>query len=83
MKNWGLNLDNPEATFKQIDKNGAGFILFDEFSEYAIKASLDLATDENLKKWINLYSLLWTDLYIKQYFIMIFCYRPITDYLKK
>ena len=50
MKNWGVNLDNPEATFKQIDKNGAGFILFDEFSEYAIKASLDLATDEDLKK---------------------------------
>ena len=48
MKNWGLKLDNPEATFKQIDKNGAGFILFDEFSEYAIKASLDLTTDEDL-----------------------------------
>ena len=71
MKNWGLNLDNPEATFKQIDKNGAGFILFDEFSEYAIKASLDLATDEELKKWINIYSLWWSNLYIKQYLNLI------------
>lgn len=71
MKNWGVNLDNPEATFKQIDKNGAGFILFDEFSEYAIKASLDLATDEELKKWINIYSLWWSNLYIKQYLNLI------------
>ena len=48
MERWGVKLPDPKAIFNLIDKNGSGFILFDEFSEYAIKASLDLENDEDM-----------------------------------
>ncbi|XP_065674524.1 flagellar calcium-binding protein TB-44A [Hydra vulgaris] len=35
----------PEAEFKVIDKNHGGFILFDEFCDWAIKKNLDLEDD--------------------------------------
>ena len=48
MERWGVKIPDPKAIFNLIDKNGSGFILFDEFSENAIKASLDLEDDEDM-----------------------------------
>ena len=36
---------NPENEFNAIDKNGGGFVLFDEFCDWAIKKQLDLDDD--------------------------------------
>ena len=49
MQHWGVKLPDPKKTFNEIDKNGGGFILFDEFCEYANRASLDLEDDEELQ----------------------------------
>lgn len=37
----------PEETFKKIDTNGGGKILFNEFVEWAIQANLDLEDDDD------------------------------------
>lgn len=37
MEKWGISISDPEATFDEIDTNGGGMILFDEFCEWAIK----------------------------------------------
>ncbi|KRX09832.1 hypothetical protein PPERSA_02704 [Pseudocohnilembus persalinus] len=44
---WGVTITNPEKSFQQIDKNGGGMILFDEFCQWAIKQSLDLEDDDD------------------------------------
>ena len=49
LKQLGVDLPDPEKSFKDIDKNGGGIILFDEFCEFAIKTSLDLEDDEKLE----------------------------------
>ena len=36
-----------EASFKEIDTNGGGSILFDEFCQWAIKKNLDLEDDDD------------------------------------
>jgi len=47
----------PEKEFKSIDKNGGGWILFDEFCDWSIKKNLDLEDDDDFedsimyKKW--------------------------------
>jgi Ca2+-binding EF-hand superfamily protein len=46
---WGVKVTEPEKTFKEIDTNGGGVILFDEFSHWAIKKSLDLEDDDNFE----------------------------------
>ena len=38
---WGVKIDNPQASFSQIDKNNGGLILFDEFCEWAISKNLE------------------------------------------
>ena len=43
----GKTLDDPEATFNEIDKNGGGKILFDEFVDWASKVELDLEDDDS------------------------------------
>ena len=45
MKKWGLEITDPNAEFAAMDENGGGKVLFDEFSEYCIKKSLDLEND--------------------------------------
>jgi hypothetical protein len=40
-------VDDPEAEFKAIDKNGGGQLLFDEFAEWALKKQLDLEDDDD------------------------------------
>lgn len=43
---WGIKSFYPELHFKNIDKNGGGMILFDEFAEWAISQHLELEDDE-------------------------------------
>ena len=44
---WGIKIDHPEETFKKIS-GGDENIAFTEFSEWAIKANLDLEDDEDI-----------------------------------
>ena len=46
MEKWGVKIDDPEKEFQKIDANGGGSISFEEFSEYAIRKSLDLEEDD-------------------------------------
>ena len=55
MEKWGVKITDPEATFKEIDKNNEGSVSFEEFCSYAIQKSLDVEDDdgfddEELKK---------------------------------
>jgi len=47
IENWGVKIADAEATFKEIDGNGGGQILFDEFADWAIKKGLDLEDDDD------------------------------------
>eukprot|EP01063_Lacrimia_lanifica_P024247 TRINITY_DN3219_c0_g1_i1.p1 TRINITY_DN3219_c0_g1~~TRINITY_DN3219_c0_g1_i1.p1 ORF type:complete len:189 (+),score=113.83 TRINITY_DN3219_c0_g1_i1:69-635(+) len=47
LKAWGVKIDDPEATFKEVDKNGGGQILFNEFVDWAMKKGLDLEDDDD------------------------------------
>ncbi len=42
---WGVKVDDPEAAFAEIDTNGGGQLLFDEFAEWAISKELALEND--------------------------------------
>lgn len=42
IQSWGVKIPDPAAAFKEIDANGGGEILFDEFSDWALKKHLDL-----------------------------------------
>eukprot|EP01079_Euglenida_sp_SAG-EU17-18_P002938 gene2938-576_t len=46
-KAWGYQMADPETEFRQVDKNGGGHILFDEFAEWAFKKELDLEDDDD------------------------------------
>ena len=37
MKKWGLDMSNPDQSWKEADSDGAGMVLFNEFVEWAIK----------------------------------------------
>ena len=37
LRSWGTKIDDPAVTFAEIDKNGGGFILFEEFSNWALE----------------------------------------------
>jgi hypothetical protein len=43
---WGVHVDDVEAAFNEIDSDGHGMILFDEFSNWAIAKHLDLEDDD-------------------------------------
>ena len=45
MKEWGVEIDNPEREFNNIDVNEEGTVTFDEFCDFAIQKSLDLEDD--------------------------------------
>jgi Ca2+-binding EF-hand superfamily protein len=49
MEKWGVKISSPEANFAEVDANGGGVILFDEFCHWAIKKSLDLEDDEDFE----------------------------------
>ncbi len=50
MKNWGLDMSSPDQLWREVDKDGSGMILFNEFAEWAIKKNLDLNENEYLNK---------------------------------
>ena len=45
MSTWGIDMFDPEKRFKECDADGKGMVLFNEFSDWAIKQSLDLEDD--------------------------------------
>lgn len=46
LKEWGVDIEDPEETFKAIDKDKGGQILFDEFANWAMKENLDSPDDD-------------------------------------
>ena len=47
IQEWGVTVEDPEATFKEVDANGGGQILFQEFSDWAIAKNMDLLDDDD------------------------------------
>ncbi|KRX07807.1 hypothetical protein PPERSA_07557 [Pseudocohnilembus persalinus] len=47
IEKWGIQIQDPEATFSEIDQNNGGAILFDEFCDWANKKKLDLEDDDD------------------------------------
>ena len=44
---WNIDMSDPEAQWKECDKDGGGKILFSEFCDWAIKKNLDLDDDDD------------------------------------
>jgi len=42
LRSWGVSVDDPEAAFREIDQDGGGMVLFDEFADWALRKALDL-----------------------------------------
>jgi hypothetical protein len=47
LQQYGIQGD-PVVIFNQIDRDGAGMVLFEEFCDYAVRHSLDLPDDDDL-----------------------------------
>jgi len=47
MQKWGLDMKNVGARWKEVDRNGKGKVLFDEFCAWAICHNLDLDDDDD------------------------------------
>ena len=47
IEKWGAKISDPNAAFEKIS-SGDGKVIFTEFAEWAIKASLDLEDDEDM-----------------------------------
>lgn len=47
IESWGVKIDDPEAEFAELDSNGGGQILFNEFADFALKKGLDLEDDDD------------------------------------
>ena len=45
LKEWGVEVENPEEEFQVIDQGAGGQILFDEFCFWALKRGLDYDKD--------------------------------------
>jgi len=43
---WGIKITDAQASFKEIDTNGGGIVLFDEFVDWAMDKNLDLEDDD-------------------------------------
>jgi len=48
MSKWGIDMGDPKEMWKEVDSDGYGSVLFDEFSVWAIKKSLDLDDDDDV-----------------------------------
>ena len=44
---WGVKIDGADAGFSEIDTNGGGELLFNEFADWAIKKGLNLEDYED------------------------------------
>ena len=42
LESWGVKVANADAAFKEIDTNGGGFILFEEFAKWSFNKHLDV-----------------------------------------
>jgi Ca2+-binding EF-hand superfamily protein len=49
LNKWGLRVTDAEETFRTIDKDNTGGILFDEFCIFAASHNLDLDTDDDFQ----------------------------------
>lgn len=47
MSNWGIDISDPKALWKEADSDNGGQILFNEFVDWAISKNLDLEDDDN------------------------------------
>jgi hypothetical protein len=47
LEKWKIKVNDHAATFKEIDRDNGGMILFIEFCEWAIKKSLDIDEDDD------------------------------------
>eukprot|EP00755_Sulcionema_specki_P018216 Sspe_Gene.66343::Locus_39199_Transcript_1_1_Confidence_1.000_Length_1526::g.66343::m.66343 len=50
LREWGATINDPEAVFREIDVNGGGQILFDEFAKWAIRQGLDVKDDDEVEE---------------------------------
>ena len=48
---WGVRVTDAQAAFKEIDTNGGGFVLFDEFVGWAMMKNLDLEDDDFMMEY--------------------------------
>lgn len=55
IKKWGVEVADPVAAFNEIDMDGHGMILFDEFANWAISHSLDLEDDDDAEFGVELH----------------------------
>jgi len=46
---WGVNITDPEQAFKEIDADGSGSVLFDEFCMFAVANDLDIEDDHDFR----------------------------------
>jgi len=44
---WGVEVDNADVTFSEIDLNGGGSILFEEFADWVFSLGLDDQEEED------------------------------------
>ena len=47
LSNWGIDISDPKALWKEADKDGGGEILFAEFVDWAISKNLDIEDDDD------------------------------------
>ena len=47
LKTWGIDVKDPAALFAEVDSDGGGMVLFDEFSRWAMIKGLDLEDDDD------------------------------------
>jgi len=47
IEKWGVKITDPEATFKKVDSDNGGMLLFDEFAHWALQEGLDLEDDDD------------------------------------
>jgi hypothetical protein len=47
LNSWGAKITDASKTFSEIDVNGGGIVLFDEFATWALKHHLELITGDH------------------------------------
>jgi len=50
VETWGMKIEDPAVVFGEIDVDGGGMILFDEFADWAIRRQLDLPDVDKVEK---------------------------------